>query len=305
MTKHTLITGGTGFIGTRLCEYLLKAGHHITIFTRHPPNVAAKWGSKIRAIRRLDEIPDLEPIDQVVNLAGEPIVGKRWSEDQKHKISDSRIQVTRYLVSQLAKQAYQPEVMISGSAIGYYGDRGDEILTEQSEPGTGFSAQLCRDWEKAAQPMTFKKTRLCLLRTGIVLDTKGGALARMLGPFKMGLGGRIGNGAQWMSWINRDDLCRMIVFLLGNDQCSGPYNATAPDPVTNEIFSKLLGEHLHRPTFMPMPGKLVRLVMGESSELLLGSQRVIPEKALSQGFQFQFPDLESCLQHCLRTRQAS
>lgn len=298
MAKHVLLTGGTGFIGTKLCEYLLQQGHNITIFTRNPSALSERWGKKINAIRRLDQIQEMEQIDWVINLAGEPIMNGRWNNKRKHAIVDSRIQVTKHLISQLAQRKQIPEVMISGSAIGYYGDHGDEPCTEQTEAGEGFSAELCKDWEKAAHPITVKGARLCVLRTGIVLDAKGGALKRMMGPFKMGLGGKLGAGNQWMSWIHLDDLCRMILFIASRPDCKGPFNGTAPDPVTNEIFTKTLGEILNRPTVVPMPALALKLVLGEASELLLGSQQVIPEKALQQGFNFKYETLDECLAQC-------
>lgn len=302
MSKHILMTGGTGFIGTRLCELLLAKGWQVTLFTRDPARAAERWGQKIATIRRLDEIKSLPTVDAVINLAGEPIMGGRWSAQRKHQISDSRIQVTRHLVSQLAQLPTQPAVMISGSAIGFYGNRDDDILEEDAAVGEGFSASLCRDWEKAAQPITFKKTRLCIVRIGVVLDRKGGALRKMLPAFRLGIGGRLGNGEQWMSWIHRDDVCALLLFLLEHPECQGIFNATAPDPVTNTVFTQALAERIRRPAILPMPALVLKLLFGEAAELLLNSQRVVPSRALEAGFTFQHSTLEDCLANCLPKR---
>ncbi len=299
MVKQVLLTGGTGFIGSRLCDLLLHQGHQVTLFSRRPDFVKQRWNGRISAIRHLDEIQHIKPVDWVINLAGEPIANGRWTEKRKNLIQDSRIQITRNLVSQLARQPRSPEAFVSGSAIGYYGNQPEDLCTEEHPVGVGFSADLCRDWEKAAQGLAVKGTRTCVLRTGLVLDSNGGALKKMLPSFRLGLGGRISSGKQWMSWIHRDDLCRLIMFLLENERCTGPFNGTAPEPVTNELFCKVLADQLHRPTLLPLPAAALRLAMGESSELLLNSQRVIPQKALDLGFQFKYEALDACLQKCL------
>lgn len=292
--KHVFITGGTGFIGQALCPWLDQKGYRITVLSRkNEEQVRQLCGPRVKSISKLSDMHHIGAIDAIINLAGESIASRRWSELRKSELRTSRIALTRDLCRYVTRLTHTPAVMISGSAIGYYGDAGSTELTESSPPGSDFAAHLCADWEHAAREAERQRIRVCLLRTGVVLSPKGGALARMLLPFRMGMGGIVGDGKQWMSWIDRDDLCRLIGFLLENPMARGPVNAVAPYPATNRAFTHVLAEALHRPTLMPVPAKLLKLAMGESASLLLGSQRVMPDHALALGFKFQHESLES------------
>jgi hypothetical protein len=265
--------GGTGFIGRRLAESLAAAGHSVS------------------AVGRGGEPGEA---DAIVNLAGEPIA-QRWTREAKRKIRESRIVGTRRLVQALAQLPKRPGVLVSASAIGYYGNRGDEILTESSAPASGFLAELCRDWEKEADAAESLGVRVVKLRIGVVLGSGGGALARMLPPFKMGVGGRLGSGKQWMSWIHIDDVAGLIRFALDDPTIRGPVNATAPNPVTNAEFTGILASALHRPAFMPVPAVALKTLFGEMSSVLLDSQRVLPRVAESAGYQFKYKALPPAL----------
>ena len=266
--------GGTGFIGRRLAESLAAAGQSVSAVAR-----GAEPGES----------------DAIVNLAGEPIA-QRWTREAKRKIRESRIMGTRRLVQALAQLQKPPSVLVSASAIGYYGNRGDEILTEASGPASGFLAELCKDWEKEAEAAEPLGVRVVKVRIGVVLGTGGGALARMLPPFKMGVGGRLGSGKQWMSWIHIDDVAGLIRFALEQPAIRGPVNATAPHPVTNAEFTGILARALHRIAFMPVPAVALKTLFGEMSSVLLDSQRALPRAAESAGFQFQYATLASALE---------
>ena len=238
--------------------------------------------------------------DAVVHLAGEPIVG-RWTEEKKRRIIDSRVSGTKHLAEALAKTSRPPRVLVCASAIGYYGDRGDEVLREESAPGRQFSSELCQQWEAAAEPAVAAGIRTVNLRTGIVLSAAGGALKQMLLPFRLGIGGNVGNGRQWMSWIDLQDMTAAILHILKTDSLRGPINMTAPNPVTNAEFTKALASVLSRPAIFPMPAFAARLVFGQmADELLLASQRVEPAKLLGSGYVFQRPDLRQSLQAILK-----
>lgn len=293
---HMLITGGTGFIGRQLCLMAQERGIKVTVMSRQAPaNVRQLLGSDTGVITTFEQLASLPPIDIVVNLAGEPILNGRWNSQRKQRLRDSRIDLTRHLVSTLATLSHKPQVMISGSAIGFYGDAGDQRCDETTGPGQGFAATLCKDWERSAQPVTALKTRLCLLRIGVVLDSSGGPLQKMLLPFKLGLGGRLGTGQQWFSWISRTDLCNLIFFLIDNNKLNGVFNGTAPEPVRNEFFTRQLAHALRRPAALPMPEWLIKTGLGEAAEVLLGSQRVMPAAAMAAGFEFQHPTLDQAL----------
>ncbi len=292
--KHVFITGGTGFIGQALCEWLDRQGYRITVFSRQSEEkVRELCGPRVKAISKLSDLHHIGAIDAIVNLAGENIASRRWTEMRKSELRTSRVAFTRDLCRHLGNLTHKPGVMISGSAIGYYGSCGSTELTEDCLPGSDFAAQLCADWEHTAREAERQRIRVCLLRIGVVLSPKGGALARMLLPFKLGLGGIIGDGKQWMSWIDRDDLCRLILFLIENPVARGPINGVAPYPATNRAFTHILAETLRRPTLLPVPAKLLTLALGEAATLLLGSQRVLPENALALGFKFEYESLES------------
>ena len=290
-----LITGGTGLIGRHLCKALLAEGHQLTVLSRHPETVAVKCGASVQAMATLDEWLPERAFDAVINLAGEPIVDAWWSEQRKQVLRDSRVALTEKLVQRISAAKLKPVVLLSGSAVGYYGNRGDTGLDESAEPGNDFPADLCRAWEAAAFAAEKQGVRVCFLRTGLVLSNDGGLLGKMLLPFKLGLGARLGNGKQWMSWVHIEDYVAMVLRLLHDEQLYGPFNMTAPQPVTNAEFTQTLASVLHRPAFFVAPGILLRLVMGERATLMLEGQRVLPEKIAGAGYQFKFSSLTSAL----------
>ncbi len=296
-----LITGGTGFIGQRLCVHLRQHGHQLTLLCRDIHKARQMFGgAEIATFASLDEwTPDI-CFDTVINLAGEPIMARRWTEQRKKALWDSRVLLTEKLVEHMTLAHQKPAVFISGSAVGIYGDQGDTILDETtSQFKDGFGHQLCAAWENAALRAEQLGTRVCLLRTGLVIGNHGGFLEKMLPPFRLGLGGRIGEGQQWMSWIHIDDHIGLTQHLLDSQEARGPFNATAPNPVTNAEFTRELGKCLHRPTLLPIPAWVLKLAAGEMAELLLGSQRAVPRKAVASGFRFSHETLESALGNVL------
>ncbi len=289
-----LVTGGTGFIGQHLIANRLRAGDEIYCYSRDANKVTSLFGDTVTPVTEMPPASDLR-VDAVVNLAGEAIADKRWSEERKQLLRESRINLTAKLVEWISGLEEKPEVLISGSAIGYYGSvKGDKHLNESAAVTPGFTHSLCKDWEEEALKAEKAGIRVCLIRTGIVLGN-GGALAKMHLPFKMGLGGPIGSGDQWMSWIHIDDEVEIIEMLLTHPQLSGAFNLTAPNAVTNREFTKALGKALHRPAILPMPAYAVKLMLGEGAELLLEGQRVDPEKLLELGYKFKFTDLNDAL----------
>jgi len=294
-----LITGGTGLIGLHLCEVLLAEGHQLTVLSRDPESVVAKCGPSVRSMASLDEWHPEHIFEAVINLAGEPIVDAYWSAKRKQVLRDSRIALTEKLVQRIAASEKKPQVLLSGSAIGYYGDRGDTVLDETEPPGKDFAAELCKDWEAEALAAEKLGVRVCLLRTGLVLSKSGGMLGRMRLPFQLGLGTRLGNGRQWMSWIHIEDYVAMTLRLLGDEREHGPINMTAPGPVTNTEFTQSLACTLHRPAFFVAPGLMLRLLMGERASLLLEGQRVLPAKLTAGGVRFKYPELGGALEHLL------
>lgn len=298
---HYLISGGTGFIGTALIHTLLEEGHQITVISRTPEKVALlfKGATQSVALAQVNKVG--KKVDGVINLAGEPIVDKRWSEARKKLLRESRIDFTKELITQLKRASARPEFFISGSAIGFYGSHeGGAPLNEVSHPISGFTHDLCRDWEEAAlEAEKILGSRVCLVRTGVVLGVGGGALAKMLPPFNFGLGGPIGSGQQWMSWVHLADEVSVIRFLMAHQTLLGSFNATSPNAVTNEVFSQALGGVLDKPAKLRMPGFVMKLLLGDASELLLEGQRVYPARLLDAGFEFTYPDLEVALQHSL------
>lgn len=295
------ITGGTGFIGQALCERLAGSGHGVTVLTRDVARARGRLPSQVSPLpwTAADGVSSvltkaLEESDAVINLAGEPVAAGRWTTDRKAAMRNSRVGTTTALVAALSQLRRRPTVLVSASAIGYYGPRGDEPLTEEATSGTGFLAELCREWEAAARAAEPLGIRVVLPRIGVVLGP-GGALAHMLPAFRMGLGGPIGHGRQWMSWIHRSDLVQLLSALLTQD-IHGPVNATAPEPVTNREFSRALGRALHRPAWARVPGLVLRILFGQmAEELLLTGQRVVPRRAEAMGFRFQYPTLEEAL----------
>ena len=292
---NTLITGGTGFIGRALVNSLLKEGHKVTVLSRTPDSVNKIIGNKLTTLSNLDQLSSEHSFQVIINLAGAPIFDNHWSETRKKVIRDSRIKLTEQLLAYIERAGVKPELLISGSAIGYYGDQGNSVLNEASPVHPDFSQRLCADWESTAQQAERFGVRVCLIRTGLVLAYDGGLLQRMLRPFNLGLGGILGNGQQWMSWIHRDDWISIAKIMINNHTMQGAYNATAPHPATNNDFTKILAQHLKRPALLPVPAWLLKLLLGERSDLVLASQRVLPERLLAEGFSFQYPELLSAL----------
>ena len=291
---RVLVTGGTGFIGAPLCRALRGAGHSVTVVTRDPAHAegpAVGWDGVANAVAWSDA---------VVNLAGEPIAGHRWSTARKQRIRDSRVQATQDLVDAVAAASKRPQVLVSASAVGYYGPHGDEPLDETAGPGTDFLAQVCQAWEQEAERAEQRGIRVVRLRLGVVLAADGGALAQMLPLFRAFLGGRLGGGRQWMSWIHRDDVTGLVVDTLADPRYTGAVNATAPTPVTNRDFTRALGRVLARPTVLPAPAFALRLALGEMADMLLTGQRVLPAAAERLGYRFRYRDLEPALRASAR-----
>ncbi|MCG4454254.1 TIGR01777 family oxidoreductase [Pseudomonas sp. MMS21-TM103] len=292
---HILLTGGTGLIGRALCRQWTQEGHQLTVWSRTPQRVAALCGAQVRGIGWLDEVGD-QALDAVVNLAGAPIADRPWTRKRKNLLWASRITLTEQLLAWLQQRQQKPRVLLSGSAVGWYGDGGERELNEDSPQITDdFSAQLCGAWEETAQRAEALGIRVVLVRTGLVLAADGGFLARLLPPFRFGLGGPIGDGRQWMPWIHIADQIALIDFLLQQEQASGPYNACAPEPVRNADFARALGRVLHRPALLPAPAFLLRMALGELAGLLLGGQRALPVRLQEAGFRFRFTDLDLAL----------
>lgn len=296
---HILLTGGTGLIGRRLCQYWLSQGHQLTVWSRQPEQVSRLCGAGVRGIAHPDDMGS-QQVDAVINLAGAPIADRPWTRKRKMLLWDSRITLTEQLITWLERREQKPGVLISGSAVGWYGDGGQRELDEGSAPvSEDFASRLCIAWEETAQRAEASGIRVVLLRTGLVLARDGGMMQRLLPPFKLGMGGPIGNGRQWMPWVHIDDQIAAIDFLLRREDARGPYNLCAPSPVHNRDFAKTLAAILHRPAFMPMPAVALRLLMGELSILLLGGQRARPSRLLEAGFTFRFTDLHAALENLL------
>jgi len=301
---HILMTGGTGFIGRALCRALLPAKHRLTVYSRQSPErVAACCGAEVRAITSLSE-EGATTYDAIINLAGEGITDARWTPARKQRLRDSRIEVTRQLITYIERAPHKPEVLLSASAIGFYGDRGEVEIDETTPPRDGFAHALCADWETTAQRAATYGVRVCLLRIGVVLGPDGGMLGRLVPIFRLGLGGRLGDGRQWLSWIHRDDLIAILLRLLEDRALDGVFNATAPQPVTNAMFTQQLAHILRRPALLPVPAQLLRGVYGEMADLLLGSQRVVPQRLQQSGFVFRYPTLDAALSACVTHQEA-
>jgi uncharacterized protein (TIGR01777 family) len=300
-----VIAGGTGFLGRALSAALAQAGHDTVVLTRTATHTATSEAPTARRPREVVWNPNgdagpwaaaIDGADAVVNLAGESIAGKRWSRQQKQRILDSRIQATRSLAAAVRSAGAPPPVFVSGSAVGYYGPRGDEPATEEAPAGSDFLAEVCTRWEEEALRAGGDRTRVVRIRTGLVLGMDGGALPQMLPPFRFGAGGPVGSGRQYWPWIHRDDWVALVRWTIATPGVTGAINATAPHPVTNAAFARALGRAMHRPAFMPAPGFALKLLLGEMADaLLLSGQNAVPAKALNNGFQFRYEGVNEAL----------
>ena len=298
-----LMTGATGLIGRQLCAQLTSEGHSITVLSRRvesAKSVAHQAAFAWQPETGLPPMAALENVEAVIHLAGEP-VAQRWSTEVKRRIRDSRVLATRNLVQAMSQLESKPKVLVSGSAVGIYGNRGDERLTESAQAGQGFLVDVCREWEAEAMKAESFGTRVALIRTGVVLDPDGGALKTMLPPFKLGIAGKLGDGRQWFPWIHRDDILGLLRWALMNDKARGALNGAAPNPVTNEEFTKELAAALNRPALIPVPKFALDILFGEMAGVMLASQRVEPIAALSAGFTFRFPQLREALQDLFKS----
>jgi uncharacterized protein (TIGR01777 family) len=295
-----LVSGASGLVGSAVAGSLSARGDRVIQLVRSTPKDTQRevlWNPK----KGIEDTGTLEGVDAVIHLAGEPIAEGRWTEEKKRRIRESRVEGTRVLSEALARMTRKPSVLLSASAIGYYGGRGDEILTEESAPGDDFLAKVCRDWEGATAPAASAGIRVANMRFGVILSPEGGALQKMLTPFKFGLGGRLGSGHQYMSWIAIDDVVGAVLHLLEKEAARGPVNVVAPNPATNSEFTKALGEALSRPTIFSVPKFAVRLAFGEVADLaLLASQRVEPRRLKESGYVFKYPELSVALKHILK-----
>lgn len=296
-----VITGASGFIGRALCAELLKKGHRLTLLTHSPPRSAtaemAKWQHWTPGTPG-DWESALDGADGVINLAGEPIAAQRWTPNHKRRIRLSRIDATNSLAEAIAKAKQKPAFLLNGSAVGYYGPRGDEVIDESAQAGNDFLSLVCLAWEEAAKQIESLGVRVIRLRTGIVLGKGGGALAKMAPPFKLFVGGPLGSGKQWMSWIHLDDEVGLMIHLIESAAASGAINATAPNPETMKEFCRTLGKVMHRPSWLGAPAVALRLALGEMAEMLLTGQRAVPAVAQELGYEFKYPQLEPALQAC-------
>ena len=296
---NILITGGTGFIGRALTMRLLRDGHAISALVRNSDRARSLLGNDVQfhaadvSESALDDV--MSSTDVIINLAGEPVLGGRWTPARKKAIWDSRIDLTNRLVDSIERVAKRPRVLLSSSAVGYYGDGGSKELTSDDESGKGFLAELCAEWESAALRASSSDVRVVIPRTGFVLGRGGGGLKQMLTPFRLGVGGPVGSGEQYIPWIHLDDFVEMMMMAIQDDKIQGPFNATGPDPVTFKEFARVLGKVLHRPAILPLPGFVVHALFGDAAEVILTGQRAIPQKALSAGYEFRFSTLESAL----------
>lgn len=296
MNKRVLITGGTGFIGNVLCREMLTRGYELTVLSRQPADKVRSLCGQVDAIADLESLRSHSGYDAVINLAGEGIADKRWTEHRKQVLRESRINLTNNLIEVIATWTKPPEVLVSGSAVGFYGDQGSTLVTEETEPHDEFSHRLCRDWENAATKLQSDSVRVCLSRTGVVAGPGGGFLQRMVLPFKLGLGGRLGNGQQYMPWIHRDDVVAALIWMLETPEASGAYNVVSPNPVSNREFTSCLADVLKRPAIFPAPAPVLKVALGEMSRLLLTGQRAVPARLTDSGFGFSYPALERALE---------
>jgi uncharacterized protein (TIGR01777 family) len=289
-----VLSGGTGFIGGRLAERLRRNGDEVRVWSRRGAG-AYQWDP----LKSPPALESLEGTDVVVHLAGEP-VAQRWNDEVKQRIRDSRVLGTRRLVDSIARVANRPKLLVSASAIGFYGSRGDEVLTEESGPGKGFLVDVCREWEAEADRAANFGLRVVKLRIGFVLGMEGGALAQMLTPFKMGVGGRMGNGKQWMPWVHVEDVTEMMVHVVREEGAAGVWNVASPNPVRNADFTHELARAVHRPAVFPVPQFALKMAFGELAQHMLDSARVVPAVAEKAGFRFRYPELRDALKNLIR-----
>lgn len=300
---NILVTGGTGFIGQPLCRELVRRGHSLTVLSRQGERALRVLPSGTRVLADLQEIDADHEIDAVINLAGEGIADRRWSDKRKQQLIDSRVGVTRALGELFNRLKKRPAVLINGSAVGFYGNAGAAELDESSPAARrDFSYLLCDAWEQEARRIAGQETRLCILRTGVVLARGGGMMARLLPVYRLGLGARLGDGSQWLSWVHLDDMLAMILLCLESPAAKGVFNAVAPQPVTHARFHEMLAAHCRRPGFLRVPAWPLRVALGEMSVLLLGGQRVMPRRLLEQGFRFRFASLDDAFSEILAGR---
>ena len=292
-----LITGGTGFIGKTLCPLLASQGHQLVLWTRQL-NPSLPEG----VTDYVNQLSELEPnsVEAIINLAGAGIADKRWSTERKNLLISSRVKTTEQLVAWIEAQTVKPEVLVSSSAVGFYGEQGNNAVTEQTQPAAGFTHDLCVAWEAAALAAEKLGVRVCLVRTGVVLGKGGGSIAKMLPAFRLGLGGRLASGQHWFPWIHLEDMVKAYAWLVKNKQVSGVFNASAPNPVTNAEFTKALGRALNRPTIFPMPEAVLKVLFGEMGELLLVSSKMLPQRLLKEGFEFAYPTLDAALKNIVK-----
>ncbi len=299
--KRIVVAGGGGFIGGALVRRLVARGDDVIALSRNPAKVRNGRGVQWNPPAEGDWLDDAGNADVVINLAGENVGSGRWTATRKNQIMESRVVATGALVDAMTRRPDKPRTLVNASAVGFYGDRGDEQLDESSPPGTGFLAEVTQRWEqlaRTAEPLA----RVVILRLGVVLAADGGALAKLLLPFRLGAGGPMGSGRQWMSWIDRDDVVRMIEWSIDHDTVRGVYNVAAPTPTTNRDFAHALGRVLHRPAILPTPAFALRLALGSemANAMLIGGQRVLPRRAMEEAFSFTYPDLESALAHAIQ-----
>jgi uncharacterized protein (TIGR01777 family) len=304
---RVFITGGTGLVGGRLVSRLLERSDTPVVLSRNQAAARTRFGPSVEVVEGDPTVADAWQVvvgtcDAVVHLAGENIFANRWNERVKAALRDSRVVGTRNVVQAIDMASRKPRVLVSASAVGYYGPRGDEPLTEESPPGADFLAGVCVEWESAARTMQAPDVRLVIVRIGVVISPDGGALAQMLTPFKLGVGGPVGNGRQWMSWVHTDDVIGVILHAVDSADVSGILNATAPEAVSNKQFSKALGRALGRPSFFPVPVFMLRLRFGQVAEVIATGQRVLPRRAQMLGYKFRFPLLDEALADVLHSR---
>ncbi|MFQ5667793.1 MAG: TIGR01777 family oxidoreductase [Candidatus Binatia bacterium] len=298
------VTGGTGFLGRELCQVLSERGHEVVAVSRDAGAAHARLGSSARVVEWTDRWQTaVNEADAIVNLAGEPVAGGRWTPARKERIRASRVETTRSVVAAIERVQHRPAVLVNASAVGYYGPRGDEAVTEDTPAGNDFLARVCVAWEEAARRAASLGTRVVRLRLGVVLGKRGGALQRMRTPFKLFVGGPLGSGTQWVPWIHCDDVTGLIQLALDNPGACGAINATAPNPCTMRTFCETLGKALRRPSWLPLPASVLRLALGEMAQMFLTGQRALPAAAERLGYRFRYATLEQALAAALSREQ--